>query len=83
MVEHMVLRVLDSFVKQDAEVARNLKASDDAVDRLRSEIGNKLIELMQSSPDVIPRALNVMFNSRSWSASQTIRRTSPRKSYFG
>jgi hypothetical protein len=35
MVEHMVLRVLDSFVKKDAEMAPNLKASDDAVDRLR------------------------------------------------
>ena len=65
MVEHMVLTVLDAFVKQDAELARNLMASDDAVDRLRSKIGDELIERMQSAPDVIPRALNLMFNSRS------------------
>ena len=65
MVEHMVLSVLDAFVKQDAEAARNLMASDDAVDRLRSKIGNELIERMQSAPETIPRALNLMFNSRS------------------
>jgi phosphate transport system protein len=52
-------------VKQDAEAARNLMASDDAVDRLRSKIGNNLVERMQSNPETIPRALNLMFNSRS------------------
>jgi phosphate transport system protein len=65
LVEHMVLSVLDAFVKQDAEAARNMMASDDAVDRLRSKIGNELIERMQSNPETIPRALNLMFNSRS------------------
>jgi phosphate transport system protein len=65
LVEHMVLSVLDSFVKQDAEAARHLMSSDDAVDRLRSKIGNELIERMQATPDIIPRALNLMFNSRS------------------
>lgn len=65
IVEHMVLSVLDSFVKQDAEAARNIIASDDAVDRLRSKIGDEMIALMQSEPAVIPRALNLMFNARS------------------
>ena len=65
IVEHMVLSVLDSFVKQDAEAARNIMASDDAVDRLRSKIGDELVGLMQKDPEIIPRALNLMFNSRS------------------
>jgi phosphate transport system protein len=65
MVERMVLSVLDAFVKQDAEAARNLMASDDAVDKLRAKIGQELIERMQKDPEIIPRALNIMFNSRS------------------
>jgi phosphate transport system protein len=65
LVEHMVLAVLDAFVKQDAEAARNLMASDDSVDKLRGKIGQELIERMQKDPEIIPRALNIMFNSRS------------------
>jgi phosphate transport system protein len=65
IVEHMVLSVLDAFVKQDEEAARNIIASDDSVDRLRTKIGDALIERMQKDPEVIPRALSLMFNSRS------------------
>ncbi len=65
IVEHMVLSVLDSFVKQDEELARNIMASDDSVDRLRTKIGDQLIGCMQRDTEVIPRALNLMFNARS------------------
>ncbi len=65
LVEHMVLAVLDSFVKQDYEAARGLVASDDMVDRLRAKIGNELVLQMQQNTDLIPRLLNLMFNSRS------------------
>jgi phosphate transport system protein len=65
IVEHMVLGVLDSFVKQDEQAARNILASDDAVDRLRTRITDQLIVAMQRDTDVIPRALNLLFNARS------------------
>ena len=65
IVQHMVLSVLDSFVKQDAEAARNIIVSDDSVDRLRSKIGDELMVLMQKDPEIIPRALNLLFNARS------------------
>ncbi len=65
IVEHMVLSVLDAFVKQDEQAARNIMASDDSVDRLRTKIGDQLITAMQRDTEVIPRALNLMFNARS------------------
>ncbi len=65
IVEHMVLSALDSFVKQDEQAARNILASDDAVDRLRSKIGDALVRTMQSDPASIPRLLNHIFNARS------------------
>jgi phosphate transport system protein len=65
LVEQMVLTVLDAFVKQDAEIARELMTSDNSVDKLRSAIGEELIARMQKDPAIIPRALNLMFNSRS------------------
>lgn len=65
LVERMVLSVLDAFIKQDAEAARELLLNDDTVDKLRSEIGTYLIGVMQQDPSVIPRALSLMFSSRS------------------
>jgi phosphate transport system protein len=65
LVEHMVLAVLDSFVKQDYDGARELLASDDKVDELRAKIGKELVLQMQQNTEFIPRLLNLMFNSRS------------------
>jgi phosphate transport system protein len=65
LVEHMVLSVLEAFVKQDEDAASNIIVSDDAVDRLRTKIGDELVKMMQKDPVVIPRALNLMFNARS------------------
>ena len=65
LVEHMVLSVLDAFVKQDYDAARGLLASDDMVDKLRAKIGHDLIVQMQHNPELIPRLLNLMFNARS------------------
>jgi len=65
LVEHMVLAVLDSFVKQDYDAARDLLASDDMVDKLRAKIGKELVVQMQQNTELIPRLLNLIFNSRS------------------
>ena len=65
LVEHMVLSVLDSFVKQDYDAARELLTSDDMVDKLRAKIGKELIVQMQQNTELIPRLLNLIFNARS------------------
>ncbi len=65
LVERMVLSVLDSFVKQDYDAARDLVASDDLVDKLRAKIGRDLVAQMQRNTELIPRLLNLMFNARS------------------
>jgi len=65
VVEHMVLSVLDAFVKQDPEAARNIIVADDSVDRLRTALSDELVELMKRDTTIIPRALSLIFNARS------------------
>jgi phosphate transport system protein len=64
LVESMVLGSLDSFVKRDAQAARNILESDDAVDKARYRIQQQLIELMQRDPVTIPRALDYLIVAR-------------------
>ncbi len=64
LVESMVLGSLDSFVKRDAQAARSILASDDSVDRGRTEIQNQIIALMQRDPATITRALDYLVIAR-------------------
>jgi phosphate transport system protein len=64
IVEFMVRSSLDSFVKRDADLARGVLVSDDAVDDLRDAIYKDLIEYMQSDPSTIPAAIDLMFVAR-------------------
>jgi phosphate transport system protein len=61
LVESMVLRSLESFVKHDTELASLILKSDDEV---RNEITNELITAMQADPECIPRALDLVLISR-------------------
>ncbi len=63
-VEAMVRHSLDSFVRRDAELARSVLASDDAVDDLRDAIYAELIRFMQHDPETVPRAVNLIFVAR-------------------
>jgi len=51
-------------VRRDAELARNVLLSDDAVDDLRDDIYQELIRFMQAEPDAIPRAIDLLFVAR-------------------
>lgn len=62
--ESMVRKALDSFVKGDAELARSVLVSDDAVDDLRDAIYQELISFMQKDPASIPQGLNLVFVAR-------------------
>ena len=65
LVESMVLRSLDSFVRRDATVAREVLASDNGVDAMREEIHRQVVEMMRADPDTIERALDHLVAARS------------------
>ncbi len=64
LVESMVRKSLDAFVKRDPELARAVLLSDDAVDDLRDVIYQELIAFMQKDPSTISRALDLLFVAR-------------------
>src|SRR5579863_7811640 len=63
-VQSMIRKSLDSFVKRDAELARTVLVSDDAVDELRDAIYEELIEHMERDPKSVRQAINLMFVAR-------------------
>lgn len=65
LVESMVLRCLEAFVKRDAQIARDILASDDKIDQLRNQIQRDLIDMMKTDSDLVQRALDYMFIARS------------------
>ncbi|HWR51191.1 MAG TPA: phosphate signaling complex protein PhoU [Bryobacteraceae bacterium] len=64
LVESMVRRSLDGFVRRDAELAHSVLLSDDAVDDLRDAIYNELVGFMERDPATISRALDLIFVAR-------------------
>jgi phosphate transport system protein len=63
-VQSMIRKSLDSFVKRDAELARTVLVSDDAVDELRDAIYEELIAFMERDPKTVRQAINLMFVAR-------------------
>ena len=64
LVESMVHKSLDAFVKREPELARSVLLSDDVVDRLRDSIHNELVEFMQNDPSIIPQAIDLILVAR-------------------
>ncbi|HXN48321.1 MAG TPA: phosphate signaling complex protein PhoU [Bryobacteraceae bacterium] len=64
LVESMVRRSLDAFVKRDPELARAVLLSDDAVDELRDAIYHELIGFMERDSRTVSRAVDLMFVAR-------------------
>lgn len=64
LTESMVRNSLDSFVKHDAELARGVLVSDDAVDDLRDSITKELIGFMEKDPSTVSRALDLILVAR-------------------
>ena len=63
-VQSMIRKSLDAFVKRDAELARTVLVSDDAVDELRDAIYEELISFMERDPKTIRQGINLMFVAR-------------------
>ena len=64
MVEEMLLKCLDAFIKGDADLAESVLTSDDGVDSLRDSIYSELVDHMQRDPTVVPAAIDLLFVAR-------------------
>ncbi len=62
--QRMVKESLDAFVARDAELARRVRAEDDAVDGLRDQLFRELLTFMMEDPRTIPRAIRLILISR-------------------
>jgi phosphate transport system protein len=60
LAQSMVRKALDAFVNRDAELARSVLASDDAVDNMRTASYHELISFMENNPQQISQALNLL-----------------------
>lgn len=60
----MLREALDSFVRGDVELARQVLAEDDAVDRFNREIIEELIGRMERDPGIVDPALRILSVSK-------------------
>lgn len=65
MVEDMLHRTLDAFVRRDAEQAGAILPADDDVDRIRDGVYTELIATMRREPELVDAAVHLMFVARS------------------
>ena len=64
LVQSMLLKCLEAFVRGDADLARSVLLSDDEVDRLRDGVYAELLEAMQHDPGTVPAAIDLIFVAR-------------------
>ncbi len=64
LVQSMVRKSLDAFVTRDADLARSVLASDDAVDSLRTASYHELVSFMEHDPQNIKAALDLLAITR-------------------
>lgn len=64
LVESMLLRTLDAFVKEDADAAQSVLLDDDEVDDLRDAVYSELVALMQQEPSSITTGIAWIFVAR-------------------
>jgi phosphate transport system protein len=60
----MVTDSLDSFVRRDAELARNVCRRDDEVDNLNDQLFRELLTYMMQDPKFISRAIDLILIGR-------------------
>jgi phosphate transport system protein len=64
ITEAMTRDSLDSFVKKDVRLARNVLGRDDEVDQLKDTVFRVLLTYMMADPGTIERALSLILISR-------------------
>jgi phosphate transport system protein len=60
----MIRNSLDAFVRRDAELARAVLRSDDAVDKLRDEMYAKIVKFMEEDASRIHPGIDHLFVAR-------------------
>jgi len=60
----MVHQSLDAFVKEDADLALTVCASDDPLDKLHAQLFRELLSFMVEDPTTISRAMRLLFVSK-------------------
>lgn len=64
LVQSMVRKALDAFVRRDSDLARSVLASDDAVDSLRTACYHELTSFMEQDPHNIQEGLALLSITR-------------------
>jgi phosphate transport system protein len=64
LVQSMVRKALDAFVNRDADLARSVLASDDAVDSMRTACYHELISFMEKDPQNIRPSMDLLTVTR-------------------
>jgi len=64
LVQSMVRKALDAFVHRDADLARSVLSSDDAVDNMRTACYHELVSFMEQDPQHIQQALALLSITR-------------------
>jgi phosphate transport system protein len=61
LVEQMLLKALDAFVQEDAELAQQVLQSDDEVDALRTAAIEDIVSFMQHNPSLVHAGMEFVF----------------------
>lgn len=61
LAKKMVIRSIDSYIKQDIVLAKEVCDADDEVDDLFSKIVLELINIMKNNPETVEQATDFMF----------------------
>ncbi|MGF7186722.1 phosphate transport system protein [Desulfitispora alkaliphila] len=64
MAKSMVSKSLDSYVREDVELAEEIAADDDKVDELYKQIFRELLVIMMENPKSINQATHLLFIGR-------------------
>jgi phosphate transport system protein len=64
LVQSMLRESLDAFIKRDANLARSVLKSDDAVDQMRDTVYDELVQYMEAEPSAIRGCIHLMFVAR-------------------
>jgi phosphate transport system protein len=61
LVEQMLLRALDAFVQEDADLAQQVLQADDEVDALRTAAIGDIVYFMQHNPPLVQAGMEFVF----------------------
>ena len=61
LVEQMLLKSLDAFVQEDADLAQQVLQADDEVDALRTAAYGDIVHFMQHNPTLVQAGMELVF----------------------